>query len=314
MLTLGCSEAAPPLSPSASPQDPSSPPSGEAGATLGGAGAGVSEGRCAGLRLNELNPQGDPTDWVEIYNPTREPRDLRGCYLSDDLSDPFKGAIPEGAWGELAPGALVRLDVSDELLGFKLGSADSALLVSEVGEVIDSVTYAEEDWAGGVTLCRLPDGEGEWKTCPQESPGALNLSAPPDEPPPPPVLRINEVAAKGEPEDWVELILIAPPGVGPVALDGYALSDQPDISSAALLSGSVAAGERVVIEVSDATLGFKLAQDEAVFLWGPSGELIDSVDWEAGESPEGGSLARVPDGEGPFQTVAAHTRGGVNQE
>ena len=35
---------------------------------------------------------------------------------------------------------------------------------------------------------------------------------------------INEVAAKGEPEDWVELINV---GAAPVSLDGWSLSDDP---------------------------------------------------------------------------------------
>ena len=127
-------------------------------------------------------------------------------------------------------------------------------------------------------------------------------------------LVINEVAAKGEPHDWVELLYLAPEGSPALDLSSYALSDQEDVTLAAPLTGlMIGPQERLVIEVSDETLGFKLGSDEAVYLWDASGALVDSVDWEEGDSPEGGSLSRLPDGTGDFVSTAADSRGAPNQ-
>ena len=64
---------------------------------------------------------------------------------------------------------------------------------------------------------------------------------------------------------------------------------------------------------SDNWAGFKLGGDEELGVWTLEGVLVDSVDWDEGDSGEGESYARVPDGTGKFQTVGDPTPGAANQ-
>jgi hypothetical protein len=125
-------------------------------------------------------------------------------------------------------------------------------------------------------------------------------------------LRINEVAAQGDPADWVELFNV---GAQAIELSEFALAEvnnDPSLASPLPL-GPLAPGGYVVIEVSDATLGFKLGSDEEVWLYQLSdGALIDGTDWADGDSPAGGSWARMPDGTGAFSTATVATRGQPN--
>ena len=314
----------------------------QAGMPVGG--AVVASMSCEGVRLNELNPGGAP-DWVELYNQGTETAHLAGCYLSDDLSEPLKANLGDQT---VPPGGFLVLDVSDETLGFKLGKSEAVVLSTSQGELVDTLEYNEEQFMGAETIGRFPDGVGEWVALESASPGEPNQPAPAPEQggsepevagaepevagvepevagvepeaggtvpgtTPEGRLVINEVAAKGDPSDWVELLYLAPEGSEALDLSAYSLSDQGDYALAAPLVGySIQPQERLIVEVSDETLGFKLGGDEAVYLWDPSGAMIDSVDWEEGESPEGGSLSRVPDGTGPFTTTAVHSRGAEN--
>ena len=129
---------------------------------------------------------------------------------------------------------------------------------------------------------------------------------------PAPSVVINEVAAKGDPADWFEL---HNPGTHDIDLSGYSFSDaiEKEPQRANFKDKTMlAAGAYLVVEVTDDWPGFKLAKDEELGLWDTDGTLIDSVDWAAGDSPEGGSFARIPDATGPFKTVEKHTRGTAN--
>lgn len=126
-----------------------------------------------------------------------------------------------------------------------------------------------------------------------------------------PTLVINEVAAAGDPDDWIEV-----KNVGPAAIElgNFAFIDSGDVIDAAPLDDlTLAPGAYHVQVASDATSGFKLASDEEVHLVrSADGVEVDAVDWAEGESPELGSYARIPDGTGAFQAVAAHTQGATN--
>lgn len=126
-------------------------------------------------------------------------------------------------------------------------------------------------------------------------------------------LLINEIAAKGDPSDWIELLYLAPAESPALDVSAYRLGDQDDLSLASPLNVDfIQPQERLIIEINDETLGFKLGSDEAVYLWDSNGHLIDFYDWDEGASPEGGSLSRVPDGVGEFITTLVHTRGSEN--
>jgi hypothetical protein len=125
-------------------------------------------------------------------------------------------------------------------------------------------------------------------------------------------LRINEVAAEGRPVDWVELTNI---GDADIALDDVALTDSTDeLARGSFEEGAVVApGEFVVVAIDEAGVGFGLGADEEFFVVARDGDLIiDRVDWNDGDSKEGGSYARVADGVGEFAAVDVDTRGRSN--
>ena len=127
-------------------------------------------------------------------------------------------------------------------------------------------------------------------------------------------LIINEVAAKGDPLDWFEL---HNPSPDPVALKGFVFAD--DLADAAKRVGfpegtTIAPGGYLQIELdSDGWPGFALGGDEELGVWLADGTGVDRVDWNEGDSPGGGSYARVPDATGDFQTVDNPTPGAANQ-
>ena len=127
-------------------------------------------------------------------------------------------------------------------------------------------------------------------------------------------LVINEVAAKGDPLDWFELHNPTP---DPISMDGFVMAD--DLADAgkrvAFPAGAtIGAGEYMAFRLDkDGWPGFALGGDEELGVWRTDGDLVDSVDWEEGDSPGDQSYARVPDATGDFQTVNSPTPGAPNQ-
>ena len=127
-------------------------------------------------------------------------------------------------------------------------------------------------------------------------------------------LVINEVAAKGDPLDWFELYNSLS---DPIGLFAFTVAD--DLTDAskrvAFPPGTeIQPGEYLQFEVdSDNWAGFKLGSDEELGIWLADGTLVAMVDWDEGDSGEGESYARVPDGSGEFQTVGSPTPGAANQ-
>ena len=127
-------------------------------------------------------------------------------------------------------------------------------------------------------------------------------------------LAINEVAARGDPLDWFELYNASD---STIALADFVVADDLEDAGKRVAFPAdlvIAAGGYLRIEVdSDNWAGFKLGGDEELGLWTAVGLLVDSVDWEEGDSGEGESYARRPDGNGEFRTVANPTPGAANQ-
>ncbi len=121
--------------------------------------------------------------------------------------------------------------------------------------------------------------------------------------PPAGPLVINEVAARGEPLDWVEIYNASDE---PVELSDFVIADDLLIEAkrVPLESGVIEPGQYVQVFLDkDAWPGFSLGQDEAFGIWDSNGTLIDSVEWSAGQSDAGTSFARSPDATGRFQTT-----------
>ncbi|MCA9548322.1 MAG: lamin tail domain-containing protein [Myxococcales bacterium] len=124
---------------------------------------------------------------------------------------------------------------------------------------------------------------------------------------------INEVAAKGDPVDWIELFNV---DTHPVDLSGWTFVD--DVTAEPPGAGTfpqgtvIQPGQFLQVEVSDEASGFKLAGDEELILFDADGQVADAVDWSDGDSPAGGSLARIPDGIGHFRPMARATPAAQN--
>ena len=129
-----------------------------------------------------------------------------------------------------------------------------------------------------------------------------------------PPLVINEVAAKGDPLDWFELHNTSDKAI---SLDGVLVADdlKDPAKRVAFAEGTaIGAGSYMRFETDkDAWPGFALGGDEELGIWTTDGTLIDLVDWDEGQSPEGKSFARVPDASGDFETVDNPSPGERNQ-
>ena len=127
-------------------------------------------------------------------------------------------------------------------------------------------------------------------------------------------LVINEVAAKGDPLDWFELYNGSD---SDIALGSFVVADDlEDAGKRAAFPSDVviAPGAYLLVEVdNDGWPGFALGGDEELGVWTSEGVLVDSVDWADGDSGEGESFSRIPDGTGEFQTVSNPTPGAPNQ-
>ncbi len=117
-------------------------------------------------------------------------------------------------------------------------------------------------------------------------------------------IAINEVAAKGDPFDWVELYNTT---TRPIPLHFLTLGDDlNDPAKRVSFPGGmvIEAGEFLQIQLDkEGWPGFGLGGDEELGIWTSEGVLVDSVDWDEGDSGEDQSYARLPDGTGEFHTV-----------
>ena len=127
-------------------------------------------------------------------------------------------------------------------------------------------------------------------------------------------LVINELAAKGDPLDWFELHNTMP---DPVALVGFEVADSlTDAGKRVAFPAGTILEPGAYMQFSldkDGWPGFALGGDEELGIWLRDGTLVDSVDWEEGDAPEGGSYARVPDATGDFRTVETPTPAAPNE-
>ena len=129
----------------------------------------------AGWILDDL---GEPSDWIEIYNPGSTPVVLAGMTVSDDWTLPAQHVLPAGVVvpteGFLLLWASGGSDPEGVHLPFRLSSGGEAVgLFAVDGVAIDWVEFPalnpDEAWA------RLPDGASEWSVVSLGTPGSSNV-------------------------------------------------------------------------------------------------------------------------------------------
>jgi hypothetical protein len=309
-----------------------------------------SEGTCPDpLRINELMPDnegawvdeaGETDDWIELYNAGDEPLSLAGYRISDTDADSH--ALPAVT---IEPGGVILLwadgepEEGDRHLPFRLSAdGETAYLIAPGRLLVDRVRF--EATRPNASVTRLPDGEGEPRTCSWATPDRANgdVCGPPPPPelpvevefedydwpepwPPPPVpLVLSELALR--PAAFVEVLNAS---AGPVDLSRYSLTlsdtgpGRPwptagEGRALALPAGSLGPGERVAVAVAaadtaaiEATGGF----EGVATLWETGvDEPVDRVDFMAW--PAGASLARVPDESGHHRFCVAPSPGEAN--
>jgi hypothetical protein len=126
------------------------------------------------------------------------------------------------------------------------------------------------------------------------------------------ILVINEVAA-GETPDWFEIVNAT---TAPVQLSEFVFVDAAgDFAKAVPFPAQqLGPGGFATQDVDGTVVPFKLASDEELWVYRASDHaLSDGVDWAAGDSPTGGSYARIPDTFAPFVTTTHPTKGTPNQ-
>lgn len=125
--------------------------------------------------------QGQPGDWIELYNPSDVDVPLWGYTITDDLADPDKHVFLQGIVVPAHGRTIVWLD-ENPLAGpthvsFKLRREGGELgLARPDGTWIDRVTYGEQ--AVDFSAARTPDGSSTWSIEWHPTPGGVNRVGP----------------------------------------------------------------------------------------------------------------------------------------
>jgi len=268
----------------------------------------------AGPRINELmarndsavvNPWGQYSDWLELYNPGATAFDLTGMSLSLDNSVPGQWMFPTGTiipaggyltiWCDSSRDATANSQANLNTGHSLDGNSGGAYLFNASGQAVDYVEYGFQ-----ISNQSIGRSAGSWHLLSNPTPGANNAS---------PValgavsgLRFNEWMASSSGDDWFELYNT---NAQPVELSGLYLTDDPSL--AGLTKFTVAPlsfipGHGWVEFQADGSpssgrnhANFKLAASgESLRLYDTNFNLIDGIDF-AVQQP-GVSQGRLPDG------------------
>ena len=248
------------------------------------------------LAINEVESNGDDTDWVEVANLTAAPIDISGWAIKDD-NDGRTDVVPAGS--VVPAGGLLVIDQESatypEGFTFGLGNGDTFRLYD-----LDGTLQAKYSWPTHalVSWARCPDGTGEWRDATASTKGASNECSTP--------LRINEIESSDASDgpDWVEIMNI---GATAVDASGLIVKDDDDAHVYEIPAGTtVAPGGLLLID----TLGFGLGGGDQVRLFDADGEtVIDAHGWDAHAAT---TYGRCPDGSGAFETTVSATPGELN--
>ncbi|KQS66917.1 lamin tail domain-containing protein [Modestobacter sp. Leaf380] len=246
------------------------------------------------LVVNEVESNGDDTDWVELTTTGDSPVDVSGFTFRDDDDSRVPYTLPAGS--VVTPGGFLVVDQASGSnpagFDFGLGNADSARLFDRTG-----APAASYSWPAHATVSwgRCPDGTGDLVDTTRSTKGEANDCSSP--------VRVNEVESQdGEPGDWVELTSI---GATAVDVSGYALTDAGGGRSVLPAGSTLAPGGFLVLD----QLGYGLGGADSVTLTDAAGTEVDSYAWTAHATTTWG---RCPDGTGDLGTTLAPTKGTAN--
>ncbi|HEY1552922.1 MAG TPA: hypothetical protein VGG28_34065 [Kofleriaceae bacterium] len=127
------------------------------------------------------------------------------------------------------------------------------------------------------------------------------------------IVVLNEVSAQSDP-DWIEIVNAT---TEPLDTSQFIFIDKAgDFDKAVPLPlGTIGPGELATVDCDGGSaVPFKLGSGEEVWIYRASDHaLSDGTTWMVGQSPDGGSYARIPDTFGPFTTTMHPTKGEPNE-
>lgn len=130
---------------------------------------------------NPAHPEYDSNDWIELYNTTASPVSLDDWYLSDDIDEPDKWAVPSSleipAYGRIAFDEVHYFHNPIDT-GFGLNKAGEQVILSylpgtSADRIVDCLRFKGQQ--NNVSLGRYPDGGQYWFEM-TASMGTSNLS------------------------------------------------------------------------------------------------------------------------------------------
>lgn len=120
------------------------------------------------LKINEVSFQNNNgEDWIELYNPGLNAKNLKGMYLTDDKSEKTKFQIEEDIAINSKSFLLIGGKNTDKntvslTISFGLKNGETLYLIDSSGvEIIDSLPLVLEDENSSKTVGRFPDGSDE---------------------------------------------------------------------------------------------------------------------------------------------------------
>ncbi len=272
----------------------------------------VLAGSGSGILINEIEMDGDTTDWVELINTGSNSVDISGWIIVDDkgleerLEDEGAWIIPDNT--VLEAGAVFVIEQSQNEDWSGLGKKDTVTLYDKNEEQIDSYTW--ESVAVG-TYARDPETSAFVDQAATK--GTANIV--PETPLKDGRLVINEV--NSAPDDWIEFMNIGERGLD---ISGYQIRDNSDDHRWKFPEGTtvtpgalffVKAGETVGLMYDDTTERYEtgkfdigIGSGDSIRLYDDKENIIDEYSWTAHASYDGqdssASYGRYPDGTGSF--------------
>jgi hypothetical protein len=255
--------------------------------------------------ITQLDANGAPIDWVELYNQSPDAVDLSNTSLTDNIDLPRKWAFPPSSI--IPPNGFFTVRCDSDLpsssanTGFSLKKSGDQLYFFDNpanGErLLDSISFGLQP--GGFSIGRVPNGAPTWLlNVPTR--GSGNVLAPLGSPL---GLKVNEwMADPSAGSDWFE---ICNPQANPVELSELVLSDnlidrtQSKIPALSFIGVGAQGFQKFDADGSPSKganhANFKLSSSgETIALFTSGGAVIDSVTF--GTQQLGISQGRYPDG------------------
>lgn len=264
-------------------------------------GTAPTPGHQPSLRLTEINAGSAAGDWVELFNSGMSAVDLGGWALTDRVNPPRRFLFAPGTM--LAAGTYLVIPCGSTNvagLGTSFGldaEGDGIWLLAPDGTLVDGLQFGPQ--AEGYSLGRSSPGEA-WIVG-QPTPGAATT---PVETAGPESARLNELFAHSEDgSDWIEL---HNPTALPLVLTGGSLGTSQGtvrLSAPAVIGPGGFALFEANEEPGGNQLDFRLPAEGTTLRWlDASGIERDSVSY--GSQNPGESFGRIPNGSGPWVTLA----------